>query len=70
MRTICLKFITDENKNYRVNLGYAAENLETADGVARVKKALEAVMKCDPFNVGLSGVAGAELTERRNINLG
>lgn len=69
MKTLSMKFVTDANKPYRINLAYAAETIESEAGIALVKKAIKTILTGDALKVSLTGSAGAEVIERRLMDL-
>lgn len=69
MKTLSMKFVTDANKPYRINLAYAADTIESESGIALVKKAIETVLTGDALKISLIGSAGAEVIERRLLDL-
>lgn len=69
MRSVRLKFITESDKPYSVNLNYAADDLASAQGAERIKKAMDALINGGVLATTLKERAGAELIERTKLEM-
>lgn len=65
MKTIRMKFATNGEKPYILNLNYASGALLTDEGKVLVSKAMAALIENKPFTVQLTKAEGAELIERK-----
>lgn len=68
MRTIRLKFITDEEKTLGLSLNHAAK-LDSEEGLERVRSAVKAIMDDCPFKAGLLELKSAEFIERKVLEI-
>lgn len=69
MRSVRLKFITESDKPYGISLKYAAEDLASAQGTERIKRAMDALINSSVLVTTLKETAGAELIERTKLEL-
>lgn len=69
MRSIRLKFITESDKPYSISLKYAADDLASAQGAERIKRAMDALVNDGVLATELKETAGAELIERTKLEL-
>ncbi|MCD7952877.1 MAG: DUF2922 domain-containing protein [Synergistaceae bacterium] len=69
MKTIRMKFITEEGKNFYVSMDYAAPELSGAEGAAKVKAAADIILEQQPFDVTLISCESAEFIERTSTEI-
>lgn len=69
MRTLKIKFITEDGSNFNVSMNYAAENLAEAEGAAKVKAAADLILEKQPFAVVLLSCDSAELVESTSTEI-
>ncbi len=60
MKTLRMKFATDEGKTFTISLNYARDDLDAAE----VETAMEAMLDEEMFAEGLAGLSGADLVDR------
>ena len=69
MKTIRMKFITEDGKNFFVSMDYAAPELSGTEGAAKVQAAAELILEQQPFAVTLVSCEAAELIERTSTEI-
>ena len=60
MKTLRMKFATDEGKTFTISLNYARDDLEAS----AVETAMESFLNNEIFAEGLAGISGADLVDR------
>lgn len=60
MKTLRMKFATDEGNTFTISLNYVRENLTSGE----VETAMTAMLTNDFFAEGLAGLAGADVVDR------
>ncbi|MEG1603501.1 MAG: DUF2922 family protein [Cloacibacillus sp.] len=64
MKSIRMKFITEDGKNLFVSMDYAAAALAEEGGAAKVKAAVDAIIANQPFAQAVVKCETAELIDR------
>lgn len=60
MKTLRMKFATDEGRTFTISLNYARDDLDAP----AVETAMESFLDNEVFAEGLAGIAGADLVDR------
>ncbi len=60
MKTLRMKFATDEGNTFTISLNYVRDNLASGE----VETVMESMLDNDFFAEGLAGLAGADVVDR------